>query len=573
LFNEFFQSVFTRDDLSLETPITDNLNDPLLRDIQVTIPQVRKELAKLNTSKAPGPDGVPSRVLKDCAAELAPSLTLLFNKSLTLGKFPQEWKKANVVPVHKKGSKTDVKNYRPISLLPVVSKVFEKCVYDLIIGPLTPKISSAQHGFMRNRSTNTQLLETFCQINVELDKGNQVDVVYFDLSKAFDSVPHRLLLSKLKSFGICGTLLLWLGSYLKSRLQRVTVNGGTSPWLTVLSGVPQGSILGPLLFLLYINDLTSKLNRSTGCAIYADDTKIYRKVSSLQDSKKLQVDIDTLITWGSDWGMKFNASKCNVVSIKRRGKPILFNYTINDSALSREEEVVDLGVYVDSKLSWSRHVDSIITKCNQRLWLIIRTLGFTSTIDAKKFAYLAYMRSLTEYCSVVWNNNHKNFMTAMESIQRKATNYIVGNPRRPSPLHVGYKERLLQCQLIPLSYRREILDLSFLLKSIKGTTKFNIFKYVKCFEPNANRRINKDLDFILPRHKMICSEHFYSHRVAKLWNELPLPLRDKLLLCQNDLGTKKLLLAHYNARLSNIFDTDNTCTWVTACPCRVCRVV
>jgi len=181
-------------------------------------------------------------------------------------------KKANVVPVHKKGDKTTPKNYRPISLLPIVSKILERCIFNNIIPFLAPKIAACQHGFMKNRSTTTQLMEALHNISKILDNKKQTDVIYFDLSKAFDTVPHDLLLHKLKQFGIHGRLLKWITNYLTNRLQRVTCDGGTSSWLPATSGVPQGSILGPLLFPLYINDLPNCISDKTKWAIFADDT-------------------------------------------------------------------------------------------------------------------------------------------------------------------------------------------------------------------------------------------------------------------------------------------------------------
>ena len=266
LFNRFFSSIFilwNKDQI----PFCQQHEDEHLRSVQLEEDDIRKALKNLDSTKAPGPDGIPTKVLKDCAEELIPNLTDLFNTSLTEGIVPQEWKEANVVPVLKKGDPTNPSNYRPISLLPIISKILERCIYDKIINALRPKITRMQHGFLTSSSTTTQLLTFFNKINDILDNKTQCDIIYFDLSKAFDSVPHPPLLAKLKSLGICGSLHNWLSNYLTNRMQRVTLDGRTSEWLPVTSGVPQGSILG----VVTKNQDTPKRNRKNP----AKDDQLY----------------------------------------------------------------------------------------------------------------------------------------------------------------------------------------------------------------------------------------------------------------------------------------------------------
>ena len=236
---------------------------------------------------------------------------------------------------------------------------------------------------MRNRSTNTQLLTVLSNIQSIFDNKGQVDTIYFDLSKAFDSVSHDLLLHKLTSFGIHGQLLKWIKCYLSNRKQRVTCDGGTSSWLPVTSGVPQGSILGPILFILYINYLPDVLSPETLCAIFADDTKIYRHIKTKTDTDRLQEDINKIAGWGKTWDLRFNGSKTVSLVITNKAVPIPNTYHMDNTPIRNEDVMNDLGILVSTNLKWHTHIDKMIKKANQRLLLIVRTLGYDAPMKAK----------------------------------------------------------------------------------------------------------------------------------------------------------------------------------------------
>ena len=261
---------------------------------------MRNALLSLDVNKATGPDKFPSRLLKNCAPRICGSQCALFNKSLSLGTLPSAWKLSNVIPIHKGGATKEASNYRPISLLSVESKVLERCVYDKIIDHISNQLHRLQFGFLKGKSTVSQLLQVLHIIGQMLDNRVQCDAVYLDFAKALGKVDHHLLLSKLRKFGISGKLHLWFKGYLSDRYQRMTVLGESSEVLPVQSGVPQGSILGPLLFLVFVNDLPNEAT-SSSVALFADDTKCYREIRSPNYCVSLQCDLDYICNWCSVW--------------------------------------------------------------------------------------------------------------------------------------------------------------------------------------------------------------------------------------------------------------------------------
>ena len=256
------------------------------------------------------------RLQKETADQISPSLTMLFNKSLRLGIFPGDWKLANCTHF-KKGKRDFVENYRPIALLPVISKVLKRCVLAGLRDHISHLISREQHGFLAGGSCVTQLRRVLHYIGGQVDAGKQIDIIYLDMSKAFDKVDHTKLLARLYQYGITGKLHDWFRSYLKGRKQQVTVLGATSRELPVTSGVPQGSLLGPILFLLFVDDLPNIVKTST-VACYADDPEIFKSIDSITDSNALQSDLNDLVSWSESSGLIFNQSKCKYQSITRK---------------------------------------------------------------------------------------------------------------------------------------------------------------------------------------------------------------------------------------------------------------
>ena len=368
LFNAHFQSV-------QKLPSVDNCSEDICDDIttsdlpsfEVSNAEVKHYLNTIDVNKATGPDGISGWLLKECADEICDSLTKLFNKSLRTGVVPTEWKIANIIPLYKNGVKSHIENYRPISLLSLVSKILERCLLKQLLSRITHLIHHNQHGFLPGKSCTTHLLATFNDIGSRLDMGEEIDILYTDMSKAFDRINHKLLLAKLKHVGLPYSFLRWTSSYISNRRQQVTVLGATSQSLPVVSGVPQGSILGPILFLIYSNDILSTCEKG---AMYADDLKCYKPIASLHDANSFQSEINSVCCATQNCLLDFNESKCSVLRISRKVNRIEHSYQINDSVLPTVNKIKDLGVHITSNLDWTEHAYNVSKKGNKMLGLL-----------------------------------------------------------------------------------------------------------------------------------------------------------------------------------------------------------
>jgi hypothetical protein len=565
LFNKFFFSQFNNNDYTCpDQPIFANLN---LGHITVTEHEVLTIIKGLSTNKAMGADGLGPIFYKNCASAIVPSLTLLFNLSLLSGIIPTEWKTANIVPIHKKGSKDNIKNYRPISLLCTVGKILEKVVHNHVYSIIKEDIFINQHGFMSGKSTCTQLVEFYNKIHQNFDNNIQTDVIYLDLSKAFDHVPHKLLLFKLSKIGINNNLLNWFSNYLSHRKQRVVIEGHNSNLVSVLSGVPQGSILGPLLFTIYINDMATYLTDSPeNLFLYADDSKLLSPINSLNDCLLLQQKLNNLLTWSDQWGMTFNPTKCFVMSFARKMK-IIYNYCINNTVLLRTSSCTDLGLIISDNLRWDNHIKYIVGKAGQRLGLVKRCVGYDCSIQVKLTCYTSLIRPILEYGSVIWSCHTKKLLVQVESIQRRSLKYVLNDYSN------DYYFRLRNCNLLPLSYRREYLDLVFIYNWLHELNNVNLdISFV-----NRNVRQTRhapDMLSLANVQTTTCLFNCYYHnRIVNSWNSLPYVIRETELTSSGKNTTFKTKVKSwlFNHFFSN-FDVDNTCSWRVACKCTLCTV-
>ena len=395
--NMFNQHFFRQFSSASKYDIDIDFYNDEISDIDFSQNVVKRYLDDIDTNKTQGPDNISGVVLKKCSEALCHPLSIIFQIIYNTGLIPQQWKLANVVPIFKKGDKKDVSNYRPISLTCLTAKVMERILYEKILFHTENLIDSRQHGFLRNKSCSTNMISLTESLSVSLLNKVSTDIIYFDFAKAFDSVCHDLILTKLKNqYGIDGRLLKFLKSYLQNRKQRVVLDNYTSDTIDVLSGVPQGSIIGPLLFVLFINDIYKSLNNSTNVALYADDTKMWRQINSNKDCEILQKDINLLYEWCAQNKMKFHPEKCKVLTVSNNETPAFIDelpfttifYTIGQDIIDYTDSKKDLGIYMNAKLDWSEHQAFILNKAHQMLGLTKRTCHFITDLRRRRSLYL-----------------------------------------------------------------------------------------------------------------------------------------------------------------------------------------
>ena len=512
ILNKYFASVFTKENMNNIPDFYPNefSNGVSISDLRVTPEAVAKKLKELDPSKAQGPDKIPARVLKELSNELAYPISVLFNTSLETGELPDDWKSAEVIAIYKKkGKRSDPANYRPVSLTCILCKVLENIVRDLMVEHMDKQdlYSTSQHGFRKKRSCITQLLEVMDNFTymILIEKGYDIDVVYLDFKKAFDSVPHERLLNKLSAYGIQGNILNWVRAFLSNRIQRVRVGCTTSPPENVTSGIPQGSILGPILFTIFINDLPDTIEST--CKIFADDTKIYNTPSN---SSTIQSDLEKLQTWSEKWQLGFNVTKCKALHVGKHNPAI--SYSMKNDGITQEilecEEEKDLGVTFDNQLNFNSHIDKAVSTAKRVLSMSKRAFKNLDK-SAMLTIYKALIRPHLEYGNIIWAPKLKRHSIAIEKIQRKMTKLIPGIKDKP------YQERMKILNLPSLKHRRRRGDLIETFKVLNGFVKVN-----NIFSLSNNLTHTNSKKIYTPFCKSQLRKNYLSFRVKPLWNAL-----------------------------------------------------
>lgn len=485
----------------------------ILDEITVDEAEVLNSINKLKCNLSGGPDGFPPIMFKRAKHCLAVPLTLIYNQMLSVAYVPPVWLSAQIVPVYKKGVTGDLNNYRPISLTCVVSKILERIIVSRILEHFTQNhiLHPAQHGFVRKRSTCTNLLECCNDWSLRVQNKQQVSIVYIDFTKAFDVVSHEKLFARLYSYGIRGNLLLFLKKFFSGRCHQTKVGCCLSDVAMLLSGVVQGSGIGPCMFLTYINDLLQELERhNVTVKAFADDVKMYLEIVDDLDTDRLQHVVDVLCKWANEWQLGISVSKCCVLNI---GKSVTnVSVRINDCVLPVVKHVRDLGVLISSDLSSSLHVTDVVSRAHKRAAAILRSF-VARDVQLLVRAFITYVRPIVEYNTVVWSPYTVQDVTSVESVQRRFTK------RLPGLNTLSYAERLKMLNITSLELRRVRADLYWAYKIIFGLCDVRcdeFFSLSHCKTTRGHKyKLYKYHNSTNVRAK------FFTERVTNYWNELP----------------------------------------------------
>jgi hypothetical protein len=473
-------------------------------------------LCDIDPSKAMGPDRIPGIMLKQLANTVLPFFVSLFENCLTAGIIPEDWKKAIVVPLFKSGPAFEPTNYRPVSLTCITAKIFERVLHKNIYNYLIANglLRDTQHGFRSGLSCESQLISLLHDLSTSMDRRKETDIIFLDFQKAFDKVPHDKLFFKLELFGIHPQVVSVLKSFLSDRTQRVVIDGVVSDSCRVTSGVPQGTVLGPLLFLMYIDDLPELL--SSKCRLFADDTVIYREINKVEDRVILQDDLNTINEWCKKWAMSVNYKKCVYMKVGRlRNKSgICPIYKMNDIVLQEVGKYKYLGVFINNKLTWDDQIVNVQAKANRALGFVRRHLNRCPQ-HIKRKCYTAFVRPHLECCSAAWDPHLESHSRILDMIQRRAARFMCNAFSRDTRV----SELLSVLHLEPLECRRRYSRLKMFYKLDRGLC--SMVKPYNLLRKYEQRRSDNGYAYQhIPAHSNPLFSSFFV-RTVREWNRLP----------------------------------------------------
>ena len=538
LFNEFFVSVARELDENLPTTDIDPLmyvrpNSSSFSLTPVTHEECSKIILNLNNTSHPINE-IPVSIFKKYSCFYIQSVCDMINKSFTSGIFPSPLKLARVIPIFKSGDKTNLSNYRPISMLNTLSKIFENCLYNRLISffETNTLISTNQFGFRRNRSTADAILKVTEFINNALDNRDISMGVFIDFSKAFDCINHGILLRKLECYGVRGVPLDLLSSYISNRAQHVCINGCTSGVRYARLGVPQGSVLGPLLFLIYINDLCN-IPSNFLPVLFADDTTLClrnAKISNLISSCNFE--LQKFYDWTIANRLTINLEKTYFIIFTNKNlNCVTFDITINDTRIEKKDSGKFLGITLDNKLNYSLHIKEIGTKISRSIGIMYKLQNLVSA-STLRIIYYSLIYSYLNYCISIWGGTYRCHLRPLEVLQKRALRIMCNVPGRSHTEPLFKSNNLLKLT--------DVYNYNLAIHLYKNSLHAEFMR-----DHNHNTRNRSNLLPVF--HRLTSTQNSFSYNAPTLWNTLPIAIQEARNIDIFKSSLKRYFLSQYQS--------------------------
>ena len=498
--------------------------DDVFKFNEVSIQKVTDLLKGLPRGKGCGPDDISAEFIHEILPFIVTPIHYIVNLSLKTGDVPNQWTVSKVTPLFKKGNREEMGNYRPISLMSVLAKVMEKIVFEQTYEYVTSKniLTENQSGFRPHHSTYTAVLNTTEDALKNIDEGLLTGMVMLDLKKAFDSIVHKILLDKMHLIGIRGTAHKWFKSYLSSRSQYVYMNGVRSEYAAVECGIPQGSVLGPLLFSIYINDLGNVIKKSK-LSLYADDTCMYYSSKNVSEIKTvMEDDLREVSRWLASNKLKLNLAKCEFLLVGSRNRIKKVSKTtsisLNGECIKRVNNTKYLGIVIDEYLDWGAHIKHMKSKIAKCVYLLKRIRPYISQNDAL-LLYKTLIQCHLDYCDGVWSNTGKGYIEQLSILQKRALKIVLMvNRRFPT------EELYCQLKIDSVTERLNTRTILFIHKVLYGVVPLYIKRRFTFQTPHYRTR-NSDHNLIIPHAKTNYGKRRLEYRGAFAWNNLTTDLK------------------------------------------------
>ena len=484
--------------------------------------KIEKLIDKLKENTAIGNDDIGAKLIKDIKKELSPTLTKIINLGYITNTFPDIMKSAIIKPIYKEDDTNNFKNYRPIAILPTLSKLFERAATNQLTEFLEENkiLSPLQHAYRKNHSTITCLAEALNYIYTQLDKKKHTAIALLDLSKAFDSINHELLLRKLITLGLQNTSIEWINSYLTNRTQCTKLRQYTSSYENTTTGVPQGSILGPLLFICYTNDFPDTINEICKTLCYADDTQLLISADTEEDLKaKTKKAIEAAQSWFKENSLKINTDKTKILMFDTNKDPETLQIQVNDGQLTHtlkpKPHLKVLGIYIDKDLNWKKQIN-IVKKNSMNVVRNVHRLNRFLSLKHRINIYNGIISPLFDYGDILWGGCNKNDAKRLQTVQNFAVKSITGNKKYDSA-----SDSFNQLQFLKLEDRRKIHESVFIHKILLNVSTPNLHQELSKYFPQVTTRNKTKKRLIAPAHKTSKFEKSPLHRMITTWNQTP----------------------------------------------------